>query len=134
MNFRAFVGIAFVLNLLLSNVCLMGTAYAAVPVDGSDQILSREVPMSFNVVTCTWIKTDDGWEPTADSPCAGGHCLKKEQPDTRCVTAHLLEIPAAQLPTLTAIAPETASPTLVPAFIAESPPPYPGLGSTVMLL
>lgn len=134
MSIRAFVGIAFVLNLLLSNVCLMGTAYAAVPVGGSDQILSREVPMSFNVVTCMWVKTNDGWEPTADSPCAGGHCLKKEKPDTRCVTAHLLEIPAAQLPTTTVIAPETAASPVVPALITESPPPYPGLGSTVMLL
>ena len=134
MSFRAFVGIAFVLNLLLSNVCLMGTAYAAVPVGGSDQILSREVPMSFNVVTCKWIKTDDGWEPTADSPCAGGHCLKKEKPDTRCVAAHVLEMPAAQLPPVAAIEPATATPPPAPAFIAESPPPYTGLGSTVMLL
>ena len=90
--------------------------------------------MSPNVVTCTWVKTDDGWKPTAGSPCASGHCLKKDKPDTRCVAAHLLEIPAAPLPIASFAAPETAESPAVPAFVAESPPPYPGLGSTVMRL
>jgi len=94
-----FVGLAFVLNLLLGNVCLLGTAYAANPIDESvETLLSREVPMSFNVITCTWVKTDDGWQPTADSPCASGHCLKKEAPETSCLAAAPAERAAAVLP------------------------------------
>ncbi len=134
MTFRAFVGLAFVLNLLSSNVCVMGTAYAATPASGAVEnvLLSREVPMSFDVVTCTWVKTDDGWQPTPDSPCASGHCLKKEKPETRCVVSPAHEVVAAQVPvppSIAAILPEIPERAAEPT---ESPPPRPGHGSTVM--
>lgn len=134
MTFRAFVGLAFVLNLLFSNVCVMGMAFATESVSGAAEnvLLSREVPMSLNVVTCTWVKTDDGWKPTPDSPCASGHCLKKEKPETRCVTTQSREVVAAQVPVALAapvILTETPEPTIEPT---ESPPPGPGHGSTVM--
>lgn len=129
-SIRAFVGMAFVLNLLLSNVCLVGTAYAATPSD--DPILSREVPMSFNVVTCTWIKTDEGWQPTPDSPCASGECLKKQKPDTRCLTANIVELPAASIPIATSYPAFRQASQPIAAIVTESPPPYPGHGSTVL--
>lgn len=130
---HAFVGLAFVLNILLSNVCLIGTAYGAQPADSPAQhMLSREVPMSFNVVTCTWVKTDDGWQPTPDSPCASGKCLKKSEPDTRCLFAMLhVEMPA-QLPPVLADASVTVSTYESAKRPIGSPPPYPGMASTVM--
>lgn len=133
---HAFVGFVFAFNLLLGNVCLLGTAYAANPAeDPAQELLSREVPMSFNVVTCTWVKTDDGWQPTPDSPCASGKCLKKSTPDTRCLFAMLsVEMPA-QIPT--AFADDSIDATGMFAAVTqpiESPPPYPGLHSTVMRL
>jgi len=138
MSIRAFVGLAFVLNLLLSNVCLIGSAYAATPGIGESAILlSREVPMSFNVVTCTWVKTDNGWQPTPDSPCASGHCLKKEKPDARCIfQAAALQIvihfPVGfPVDNILALATAHDAPLTEPT---DSPPPYPGLASTVMLM
>lgn len=128
-----FVGLTFVLNLLFSNVCVMGTAYASTPApDAVGDVLSREVPMSFDVVTCTWVKTEDGWQPTPDSPCASGHCLKKEKPDTRCLTAHLSELPAAQIPVVASVPVIVETRDVVRVAITESPPPYPGHASTVM--
>lgn len=88
MAFRAFIGFVFALNLVLGNVCLVGTVYAALPPESaSRELLSREVPMSFEVVVCAWVKTEDGWQPTADSPCASGHCLKKNAPEPPCTFA-----------------------------------------------
>lgn len=134
MTFRTFVGLAFVLNALSSNVCVMGTVLAADPIAGAGEnvFLSREVPMSFNVVTCTWVKTDDGWEPTPDSPCASGHCLKKEKPETRCVVTHAHEVMAAQVPMIASVSAATPEINGRQAEPTESPPPRPGHGSTVM--
>lgn len=99
MTLRWSVAPAFVLHLLLGNVCLLGTAYAAHPIgDAGREFLSREVPMSFDVVTCTWVKTEEGWEPTEDSPCASGQCLKKDEPQTPCLTGLAAETVAASLP------------------------------------
>lgn len=131
-TFRMFVGLVFSLNLLFANVCVMGTAFAATDVPA--EVLSREVPMSFNVVTCTWVKTEDGWQPAADSPCASGHCLKKEKPDTRCVTANMIEMPAAHIPVVSAQPILFDRPHVVTVTATESPPPYPGHRSTVLLM
>lgn len=134
MGIRAFVGLAFILNLVLSNVCLIGSAYAATPGSGATQeLLSREIPMSFNVVTCSWVKTEDGWEPAAGSPCASGNCIKQSPPDTRCLLAAVAphvpaQLPAA-LPGYVAFAFERPLPAPAPD---ESPPPYPGFASTVL--
>lgn len=134
MNFRAFVCLAFVLNLVLSNVCLVGSAYAATPGSGATQeLLSREVPMSFNVVTCAWVKTDDGWEPAAGSPCASGNCIKKNPPDTRCLFGAVAPQAPAQLPASLPAYAQSAF-DLPPPLPAPkgSPPPYPGFASTVL--
>ena len=132
-TFRAFVGIAFVLHLFVGNVCVMGTAHAASP--STATVASKEIPLSFNVIRCTWVKTDDGWVPTPDSPCASGHCIKQDAPETRCLTAHVVETPAATL--------SIGSPLADIAFresstndarIPDIPPPYPGITSTVLRL
>lgn len=134
MTFRAFVGLAFAFNLLLSNVCVMGTVLAANSIAGAGEnvFLSREVPMSFNVVTCTWVKTENGWEPTPDSPCASGHCLKKEKPETRCVVTRTHEVMPAQVPVQTSFVVSLPEAPRRTADVTESPPPRPGHGSTVM--
>lgn len=118
------------LNLLLANVCVVGTAFAAT--EAPPEVRSREVPMSFNVVTCTWVKTEEGWQPTADSPCASGHCLEKEKPDTRCVSSGEVELPSAQIPAIAASPVFTEPSRVIAATITESPPPYPGHRSTVL--
>lgn len=134
MGIRGFICLAFVLNLVLSNVCLVGSAYAATPGSGATQeLLSREVPMSFNVVTCAWVKTDDGWQPAEGSPCASGNCLKKNPPDTRCLFAAVAPHVPAQLPIPLPVHVDAAfNRPLNPPSAHESPPPYPGLASTVL--
>jgi hypothetical protein len=134
MGIRGFVCLAFVLNLVLSNVCLVGSAYAATPGSGATQeLLSREVPMSFNVVTCAWVKTDDGWQPAEGSPCASGNCLKKSPPDTRCLFSAIAPHVPAQLPTpLPAYADAAFDRPVSTPVPDESPPPYPGFASTVL--
>ncbi len=135
MRIRTFVGIVFTLHLLFTNICFVGSAYAAMPNDGERTLLSREVPMSFNVVTCTWVKTDDGWKPTPDSPCASGHCLKQEHPETRCLfTMSHPEIPLQTLTFVSTIERSSDSSASLRPAAYESPPPYPGLVTTVMRL
>lgn len=129
-----FVGLAFVLNALLGNVCLVGTAYAANPIDDAvETLLSREVPMSFNVITCTWVKTEEGWEPTADSPCASGKCLKNTSPETSC----LASVPSERVPMALSdppgpqqFVPWTDAIAIHPA--AERPPILVGVESVVL--
>jgi hypothetical protein len=134
MRFRMLVGIAFVLNLVLSNVCLVGSAYAATPGSGgARELLSREIPMSFNVVTCAWVKTDEGWQPAEGSPCASGKCIKKAPSDTPCLFPGVAtRVPAhfpAPLPADATLAIERSLPLPAPD---ERPPPYPGFASTVL--
>lgn len=130
----AIVGIVFALHLTLGNVCLMGTAYAASPEDPSaSSSLSREVPMSFNVVTCAWTKTDDGWTPANDSPCASGHCLKKDPPPATCIFALAMERATATLPITTASLLGTLETDPLPSALpSDRPPILVGLASIVL--
>ncbi len=134
MTLRGSVGLTFALHLLLGNVCLLSTAYAAGPIDASGgDFISREVPMSFNVVTCTWVKTEDGWQPTEDSPCASGKCLKQTAPQTPCLFGLAAEVVAASLPisaTTSAFTPWTDRLAIVQP--SDRPPILVGLDSVIL--
>lgn len=135
MRIRTFVGIVFILHLLVTNICFVNSTYAAPPRDSDQTFFSHEVPMSFNVVTCTWVKTDDGWKSTPDSPCANGHCLKKEQPEARCLFTMIHPDSPVQAPSFVSTTERTSdSPPSLRTAAYESPPPYPGLVTTVMRL
>lgn len=128
---RGFVGVAFALHLLIGNVCALGTAYAA---QGNEPpMFSKEIPMSFNVVTCRWVETDEGWKPSERSPCANGHCFKEKEPDSSCVFAIAADSVTVHMPPPTPSADAEPFDADIPAPApTESPPSFIGLRSTVL--
>lgn len=126
------IGFVFALYLLLGNVCLVGSVYAASPQPGTDALLSREIPMSFNVVKCTWVMTDEGWMPTPGSPCESGKCLKKDLPETPCVFGLHMEVTAAELPPSPLTEFSMPWTDIVPPLTTESPPDLFALATVVM--
>ncbi len=134
MRIRAFVTLAFILNIVLGNICLLGSVEIASAAETpQEERMSTDIPMSPFIVECEWVKTDNGWEPSPDSACASGHCVKKSAPEPPCTNASVQEIVAAtfSVPIADAfVMPVTND--VIESSPTESPPDAPMLRAVVM--
>lgn len=108
---KSVIGVAYVLQVLVGNVCLIDLAQAMAPggVPEAAAPMSREdIPQSRETLTCPWISAESQTaDPAAPSPCDSGTCMTNPAPEVPCL--------------LTAV--HASEPQTLPTYMAQDPVP-----------